>query len=207
MTRGFLRFLRGNVIALLALFVALGGTTYAATALPKNSVGTQQLKKGAVTKAKINKKTIRQLKGNRGPAGPQGATGAQGPTGATGPQGPQGAQGPQGPPGPVGTVATLADERFSLMWTSGTTVMHAAIRGDGSIRDTNDPGLVVTKVGTGAYCIQATSPNEGAVGVLQDQFADQTGGVHGTIDVTMGVGNPCAAEPLAQIAVNTWSIQ
>jgi len=53
MTRGFLRFLRGNTIALLALFIALGGTTYAATALPSNSVGTKQLKKNAVTAAKI----------------------------------------------------------------------------------------------------------------------------------------------------------
>jgi len=53
MSRGFLRFLRGNVIGLLALFIALGGTTYAATALPKNSVGTKQLKKNAVTAAKI----------------------------------------------------------------------------------------------------------------------------------------------------------
>ncbi|MGA8926578.1 MAG: hypothetical protein WB462_10190 [Solirubrobacterales bacterium] len=53
MTRGFLRFMRGNVIGLLALFIALGGTTYAATALPKNSVGTKQLKNNAVTPAKI----------------------------------------------------------------------------------------------------------------------------------------------------------
>jgi hypothetical protein len=51
--RGFLRFVRGNTIALLALFIALGGTTYAATALPKNSVGTKQLKKNAVTTLKI----------------------------------------------------------------------------------------------------------------------------------------------------------
>ena len=49
MTRGFLRFLRGNVIGLLALFIALGGTTYAATALPKNSVGAKQLQKNAVS--------------------------------------------------------------------------------------------------------------------------------------------------------------
>jgi hypothetical protein len=198
MTGGFLRFLRANVIGLLALFIALGGTTYAATALPANSVGTKQLKKGAVTKAKINKKTIKQLKGNIGPAGPAG------PTGPTGPQGPQGIQ---GPPGPVNTVATLADHRFAIMWTSGTAAKYAAIRGDASIRDTNDPGLVVTKVGVGAYCIQATSPNEGAVGVLQDDFADQSGGIHGTIDVTMGIGNPCASVPGAQIAVNTWNIQ
>jgi hypothetical protein len=41
------------VISLIALFVALGGTTYAATSLPKNSVGTAQLKKNAITGAKI----------------------------------------------------------------------------------------------------------------------------------------------------------
>jgi len=53
MTRGILRFLRGNTIALLALFVALGGTTYAATALPRNSVGPKQLKKNAVSNPKL----------------------------------------------------------------------------------------------------------------------------------------------------------
>src|ERR1041384_6137149 len=42
------------VISVTALFVALGGTTYAATSLPANSVGAKQLKKNAVTSAKIN---------------------------------------------------------------------------------------------------------------------------------------------------------
>jgi hypothetical protein len=42
------------VIALLALFVALGGTTYAALRLPKNSVGTKQLRNNAVTMTKIS---------------------------------------------------------------------------------------------------------------------------------------------------------
>jgi hypothetical protein len=42
-----------NVIATLALFLALGGGAYAATQLPKNSVGAKQLKKSAVTAAKI----------------------------------------------------------------------------------------------------------------------------------------------------------
>jgi hypothetical protein len=60
--KGFLRFLRGNTIALLALFIALGGTTYAATALPKNSVGTKQLKKNAVTAAKIKKGAVANAK-------------------------------------------------------------------------------------------------------------------------------------------------
>lgn len=62
MTKGFLRFLRGNTIALLALFVALGGTTYAATSLPKNSVGAKQLKKNAVTNPKIKNGAVTGLK-------------------------------------------------------------------------------------------------------------------------------------------------
>jgi hypothetical protein len=41
------------VIAYLALFVALGGSAYAVTKLPKNSVGPKQLKANAVTAAKI----------------------------------------------------------------------------------------------------------------------------------------------------------
>jgi hypothetical protein len=45
--------IRKYPIAYLALFVALGGTAYAATALPPGSVGTRQLKNGAVTNAKV----------------------------------------------------------------------------------------------------------------------------------------------------------
>jgi hypothetical protein len=66
-------------IACLALAVALGGTAYAAVTLPARSVGTKQLKNGAVTKQKIAKKTIADL---RGKAGPAGQTGPPGPPGA-----------------------------------------------------------------------------------------------------------------------------
>jgi hypothetical protein len=51
-----------NVIACIALFVALGGASYAATQLPKNSVGTKQLKGNAVTTAKIKKNAIATAK-------------------------------------------------------------------------------------------------------------------------------------------------
>lgn len=47
------KFTYANVTATIALFVALGGGAYAATQLPKNSVGTKQLKSNAVTAAKI----------------------------------------------------------------------------------------------------------------------------------------------------------
>lgn len=79
------------VVSLIALFVALGGTTYAATTLPANSVGTRQLRDGAVTKKKIGKKTLQALRGNRGPQGPTGTAGAQGVKGDTGAPGRDGA--------------------------------------------------------------------------------------------------------------------
>ena len=41
------------VVACIALVVALGGTSYAAIRLPPNSVGTPQLKRSAVTAAKV----------------------------------------------------------------------------------------------------------------------------------------------------------
>lgn len=57
-----MRYLRGkltyaNVMATVAVFIALGGAAYAA-GLPKNSVGTKQLKNNAVTAAKIKNGTI-----------------------------------------------------------------------------------------------------------------------------------------------------
>jgi hypothetical protein len=47
-----------NVIATLALFLALGGGALAASNLGKNTVGSKQLKKNAVTTAKIKNKAV-----------------------------------------------------------------------------------------------------------------------------------------------------
>ena len=47
-----------NVIATLALFIALGGGAIAASTLGKNSVGPKQLKKNAVTTSKVKNKAI-----------------------------------------------------------------------------------------------------------------------------------------------------
>lgn len=52
MTR-IIDFLKRNAIAMAALFIALGGTSYAAIAIPTNSVGTRQLRNGAVTPTKL----------------------------------------------------------------------------------------------------------------------------------------------------------
>jgi hypothetical protein len=47
-----------NVIALIALFAALGGTAFAASKIAKNSVGSKQLKNNAVTGKKIKKDAV-----------------------------------------------------------------------------------------------------------------------------------------------------
>jgi hypothetical protein len=72
------------MVTVLALLVLGGSTAYAAAHLGKESVGSRQLKKGAVTPAKLNPSSVAKL------IGPKGSTGA------TGPQGPKGDNGPSG---------------------------------------------------------------------------------------------------------------
>jgi hypothetical protein len=83
-------------VALLALFVAMGGTGYAALKLPKNSVTTKQLRKGAVKGSDI---AANAVTGGKVKAGS--LTGADFKSGAL----PQGARGPQGTAGAAGAPA------------------------------------------------------------------------------------------------------
>jgi hypothetical protein len=53
-----LKHLKSNFVAYAALFVALAGTSYAATNLPAGSVGTRQLRNGSVTAAKLAKGAV-----------------------------------------------------------------------------------------------------------------------------------------------------
>jgi hypothetical protein len=47
-----------NVISVMALFVALGGASYAAVTLPKNSVGAKQIKKNAVRAGEVKRNAV-----------------------------------------------------------------------------------------------------------------------------------------------------
>jgi hypothetical protein len=58
--------LRRHLVAYLALFVALGGTSYAAVRLPPRSVGTEQLKRGAVTNVKVKRGSLTRSVFRRG---------------------------------------------------------------------------------------------------------------------------------------------
>jgi hypothetical protein len=57
-----LEYLKRHHVGILALFVALGGTTYAATQLPAGSVGSRQLRAGAVSTAKIQNGAVTPAK-------------------------------------------------------------------------------------------------------------------------------------------------
>ncbi len=85
------------IVACIALFVALTGTSIAAVSqlVPRSSVGTAQLKNNAVTSAKVKNRTLARADFRPGVL-------------LRGPAGPAGAAGPAGPAGPAGTGATVA---------------------------------------------------------------------------------------------------
>ena len=146
------RHVRGNAVAYLALFVALGGTSYAAA---RNSIGQREIKTGGVGAAEIRTSAVRAAEvatgavrssevrngslraedfargqlgaATRGPQGERGQTGARGATGPRGIEGPTGAQGPQGVPGvSEGSVIALDSGTVNPPGTAGTQVMETS---------------------------------------------------------------------------------
>jgi hypothetical protein len=123
------------VTATLALIVALGGTSYAVTALPRNSVGAKQLKTDAVNSSKVRDGSLRAKDFATG----QLPSGAMGATGAAGLKGDPGAKGDSGSPGlapvftgytqhgsfPLGFLAPLNTVIVPL--SAGSYVIHGNI--------------------------------------------------------------------------------
>jgi hypothetical protein len=140
--------LRRNAVAYVALFVALGGTSYAAVQLPKESVGTSTIKPHAVTGYRIAPNAITSAKvkdhslyakdfagslpaGPRGRTGPTGAdghdgidgkNGVNGKDGTNGHDGTNGTDGQRGPAGP--TDAAFADDSDPENGNGPTTPTH-----------------------------------------------------------------------------------
>jgi hypothetical protein len=85
--------IRSNVVGYVALFFVFTGGAYAIT-LQKNSVGSKQIKTGAVRSEDVADNGLTGADVDEAslslPQGPQGPQGAQGAQGATGPQGPAG---------------------------------------------------------------------------------------------------------------------
>jgi len=110
------------VVALIALFISLGGGAYAAVSIPANGVGSKQLKNGAVIESKLANNAVTSAKVKDGSLLARDFAAGQlqaGPQGAAGPQGPVGPAGAPGIPGPAGS--SLSAE----FTTTGTTTLLA----------------------------------------------------------------------------------
>ena len=131
------------VISLIALFVALGGTTYAATSLPVNSVGTRQIKNRAVTAAKI----ARGVK-------VQNATNATTAQNATFAKTAQSANALQGYPASYFALSTIEPAHIV-----GATNQPAFQNGWSAALDGADEGLSFYKDGFGIVHLQGSAGN------------------------------------------------
>ncbi|MEV4419674.1 collagen-like protein [Patulibacter sp. NPDC049589] len=140
------------VVSTIALFVALGGTGYAAVKLPAKSVGSKQLKASAVTsdKVKNGSLTAKDFKSGQLKAG---KAGVPGPAGPSGPQGVPGATGAQGPQGATGAVAAVVTRSLEIDINSGQTLSllprcnadEVATGGGATFADGNAAGGVINR--------------------------------------------------------------
>jgi hypothetical protein len=133
-----------NVAGLLALFVALGSSSFAAPARTAAGGVAADVKRALKLGKQADKRSKQALSQARKAAakaavpGPPGATGAQG---AQGPQGPQGDPGPRGTAGEKGSGLGYAQiEYCAVAFPPGCEDFHGG-PGWFSSDDTNSPGI------------------------------------------------------------------
>jgi Collagen triple helix repeat (20 copies) len=176
-----------NVMATIAVFIALCGSSYAAVALTKDSVKSRHVANRAIRSADLGRNAVaganvldRSLSaedlatgqlpsGGQGSPGPDGRPGPQGPKGATGERGTKGETGPQGPQGEPGTTDTAqfftkseSDARFLAVDARATD--SDRLDGLDSSAFTRGSGLVVNTGGTIAEADGSTARTLATVG-------------------------------------------
>jgi hypothetical protein len=114
-----------NVVSSVCLFLALGGTAFAVSKLPRDSVGPDQIKAGAVRSSEVKDRSLRAKDFAPG----QIATGTKGARGDTGPAGPQGQVGPRGDTGPVGPNGVNATSLFAVVAANGSVSASSGVVG------------------------------------------------------------------------------
>ena len=147
------------VVALIALFVALGGVAGAAATV----VTTRMIANKAVTSAKLAPNSVNGAKVRNGSlsavdfkagtllTGPQGPTGPAGPQGAAGPQGPAGAQGAAGATGATGPQGP-SEARYAV---SGTPVALPQLASTTTVIRLSNNGTTLVVAGARQVHVQA----------------------------------------------------
>jgi hypothetical protein len=117
-------------VAIVALFVALGGTSYATVSamVPGNSVGTQQIKNDSVTRAKVAHESITSVLIKDGSLLASDFAVGQIPAGPAGPAGPIGLKGDKGDPGSISPIVIYSHTH--TVSAGGTTVLTASCPSD-----------------------------------------------------------------------------
>lgn len=131
-----------NVMSSLAVFLVLGGATaFAATQLPKNSVGTKQIKNNAVTAAKIKKNSVNSAKVKNHSLKAVDFKAGQLPQGEKGDTGPQGPQGPAGATNVVIRVGPTEEGKSEALCHSGEVAVGGGGIGEtvGQLLDSSMP--------------------------------------------------------------------
>lgn len=154
-----------NVLSATALMVALGGTSYAAVALPNNSVGTPQIKTNGVKSSEIAAGAVRSSEVKNGsllaadfapgqiPAGPQGLKGDKGDKGETGSIGAPTMRS-------FTAAADLADgtkASYNVYCPAGQVAISGGGRGD----ETQSEGTILTSTRPSVSADNTNPPEEG----------------------------------------------
>lgn len=158
-----------NVAATLCLCLLIGGgTAFAASSfLPKNSVGSKQIKKGSIQFSDLSRSALKRLKGKPGKRGATGKAGATGKTGATGPAGPLTTVLPSGQTlrgaFNLDTVAGAVDTILGGSISFGFTLSKAPVvedRQEGSPSTANCPGSYKNpSAAPGVLCVYEAGRN------------------------------------------------
>jgi hypothetical protein len=208
MHRRLIAHVKHNVVGYLALFAALGGTSYAAVRLTPGSVTSRALARGAVTHTKLATNSVDArniISGTltRGDFAPgtlaaltNGSKGAAGGKGAAGPAG------PAGPAGADGSAAIVARARG----TATITAPHGAttsvpVNGGTWTQDTGDIALV-----TGSATIKTPPACTGSFGnavTIQVDGAPATFAVAPTAPASTTMTMPIAVMAVMEPASST----
>ena len=170
-----------NVMATIAVFLAMGGGAYALT-VPRNSVGAGQIKANAVDTAEIKNNAVTSPKVRNGslleddfrrgelPTGAKGDKGDPGPQGPGGPQGAQGLPGEKGEKGDKGDPGSAASDSETLDSLDSAQFMRSDVSdtfAGGELNVTQD-----LEVGGIGRIPSLRSLTDGSMNVRSDQVLD-----------------------------------